>query len=491
MSSRNLEDVEALQQRILDLEQANQQLAAENRSLHQILETLPLFVCKINRELRVSYLNKIDPNCHQDAVGRPIRDFMTPDEAKLAEAKVSKTFDEQVTCSFTTVAVTTNRILKTLYIPLAGDSDGTEVVGMMLDVTEFQEELQKLESIAEASDARFRNLVDHAPVPVVISEKQTGRLLTGNQVLADTFEIPLETLTERTSISFYAASSERDAMIQQLRETGSVDGMLVPFTTGKGKRMWGSIYVREITFDERPALLGFILNVTEQREHEEAIQKDRSALHRLLEANEKDRALIAFDLHDGAIQDMTAAHMFVQTGLSSVPEESSGHALIAKGVNLISRAVDQSRRLLNGLRPLSLEEGGVVAAVRDLVSDFDDHGFQVDFTHDVSDVRLAPSLEMATFRTIQEALNNAYRHSKASEAKAQLTQDEEWVRICIQDYGVGFDLNSVPRNRYGLKGIQERAVLLGGDAKILTMPGKGTTIEVMLPCINYSEMDSF
>ena len=82
---------------------------------------------------------------------------------------------------------------------------------------------------------------------------------------------------------------------------------------------------------------------------------------------------------------------------------------------------------------------------------------------------------------MQEALTNIKRHSKASRAEIKLTERNGRLHLAIHDQGVGFDLAQVPDDRFGLKGIRKRADLLGGQAKIASKPGEGTTIAVDLP----------
>ena len=105
----------------------------------------------------------------------------------------------------------------------------------------------------------------------------------------------------------------------------------------------------------------------------------------------------------------------------------------------------------------------------------------VKFTHDVRTERFEAMLEGAIFRIVQEALNNVKRHSGVDEAEVTLTQRENKLRLEIRDRGRGFQLASVPGDRFGIRGIRERARLFGGSARITTAPGKGTRVAVTLP----------
>jgi signal transduction histidine kinase len=119
-----------------------------------------------------------------------------------------------------------------------------------------------------------------------------------------------------------------------------------------------------------------------------------------------------------------------------------------------------------------------VAAVDDLAHVVrNEQGLDVDFG------RLAPPLENALFRIIQEAVNNACRHSRSQKIRVKMVQRCERVCAEIRDWGAGFDPAKVAEGRLGLRGIRQRAHLLDGLATIESSPGKGTRIAVELPIV--------
>jgi signal transduction histidine kinase len=149
---------------------------------------------------------------------------------------------------------------------------------------------------------------------------------------------------------------------------------------------------------------------------------------------------------------------------------------------LLQGAINEARRLINGLRPPILDEAGVVSAIEHLAADMAAKAkVDVKFDHDVEFKRLAPRLENTIYRIVQEALTNVHRHSRAHQADVRLTQFDHTLRITVRDEGVGFNPAKVAPDRLGLTGVQERARLFGGAAKIISAPGKGTTIDVQLP----------
>ena len=113
-------------------------------------------------------------------------------------------------------------------------------------------------------------------------------------------------------------------------------------------------------------------------------------------------------------------------------------------LKLISQSVDETRRLISGLRPLVLDEYGIVEAIDYLVCENRERsGMQIEFLHDVRFKRLVPPLESAAFRIVQEALANACRHGRSQIVIVELTQSEDRLHIKVRDQGPGFDPSAV------------------------------------------------
>ncbi len=219
------------------------------------------------------------------------------------------------------------------------------------------------------------------------------------------------------------------------------------------------------------------------QQHERELMSERRLLKRLLDLHERDRQLVAYEIHDGIVQDMTAASMFLQAAASAIPaDKEAAKSSFEKALRLVRESIDEARRQINGLRPPVLEDEGLVKAIDSLAEETAaKYDLPVTFQHDVRFERIAPALELSVYRVVQEALNNARRHSQTPRVEITLVQEDDSLAISVVDFGVGFDISGVPRGRCGLTGIQERARILGGSADITSEPGKGTRIHVRLP----------
>jgi signal transduction histidine kinase len=149
---------------------------------------------------------------------------------------------------------------------------------------------------------------------------------------------------------------------------------------------------------------------------------------------------------------------------------------------MLNRAIKEARRLISDLRPLIIEEAGVIEAINFLVDRAkSSSNMQIIYTHDPVIERFDPILEGVVFRIIQEAVTNALRHSQGTQVKINLTESNNILTIKVLDDGIGFDPAQVPENRFGIRGITERASLFDGIAKIKSQPDQGTKIIIKLP----------
>lgn len=219
-----------------------------------------------------------------------------------------------------------------------------------------------------------------------------------------------------------------------------------------------------------------------------AIEAERKLLVQSLEYHERDRQLMAYEIHDGVVQDMTAALMFLEAaGAQATFASAEVKEQNERGVRILRNAVNEARRLIRGLIPVELAEQGLAASLENLVEKFRaDQGMEISYRADVLLHHLVPAVEMIVLRIVQEALNNVWKHSQTSRADVRLTQWGDELEVSIRDWGVGFAPDIAGKSRYGLTGIRERARLLGGVATIDGELddrglGSGTRVSVRFP----------
>jgi len=200
---------------------------------------------------------------------------------------------------------------------------------------------------------------------------------------------------------------------------------------------------------------------------------------------EEEKARLARELHDELAQSLTALKMdtiWVRDHASSVPGVLT--AKLNEMVEMLDRTVAATRRMAADLRPLMLDDLGLVPAIEWLASNFMQR-CGVPCTLSVNDeleLELPEPYATAVFRIVQESLNNIAKHAAASQVTVTLDKTQDAVRLRVQDDGCGFFSDGARKPQsLGLMGLRERAQLLGGCVAISSARGKGTTVEVSIP----------
>ncbi len=222
----------------------------------------------------------------------------------------------------------------------------------------------------------------------------------------------------------------------------------------------------------------------ELRERERVRQ---SLLRKVITAQEDERRRIARELHDDACQTVTALSLRLETALAHAAPEGALHADLERARALASRSLDELHRLMHDLRPALLDDMGLIPAIRWYTERrLAERGVSARFESNVDRLRLPAELETAVFRAVQEALTNIERHAGAEHVLVELEADERALQIEIEDDGVGFNPSEmVPQpgsaRGLGLLGIRERLDLAGGEARIDSSPGRGTSVTIRVP----------
>lgn len=204
---------------------------------------------------------------------------------------------------------------------------------------------------------------------------------------------------------------------------------------------------------------------------------------RLIEAQEKERRRVAYEVHDELTQVAVSAHQHLQAFTTYYPPESpEGKEIIGRAAGLVKRTVEESRRVIADLRPTALDDFGLSVALRQQVEVLRDDGWDIVYEEDLRDERLPAALETALYRVAQEALTNVRKHAQTLQAHVRLGREGDYVKLEIRDRGRGFDpaelVGNGPGERVGVSGMRERVALVGGKLEIDSKKGSGTSVTV-------------
>ena len=283
----------------------------------------------------------------------------------------------------------------------------------------------------------------------------------------------------------------RSAFVQQQSATAGVYGAMQ-------RRVWASLGVAlAASFGIGIAAMLYARRL-EDRIRQQRL-KDAQNAHdlqqlsaKLITAQEEERRSIARELHDEVGQVLTAIKVELAVTQHAIDALGGGH-LLDEVRAIADGALATVRDLSHLLHPALLDDLGLPAAVDWYLRGFGRrHGLRVEVLHDHMDERLAPEIEAAAYRIVQEGLTNVAKHAKATSCRVYLQRLTKTVLITIEDDGVGFDESEAAgprRHGLGLIGIRERATQLRGTFRIETARDKGTRLTVELPAVGRARVD--
>lgn len=240
-------------------------------------------------------------------------------------------------------------------------------------------------------------------------------------------------------------------------------------------------------------LAGDLKQITEQID---GIQDKEIWGVKVLEAQEFERKRIARDMHDGPTQNLSNLLLKTELCIKLLDKDIDRTKLELNSLKLLIRAtIEETRRLIHNLRPMSIDDLGLIPTLERLIDEMrNEVKFELNMVHAIDEsLNLDPVMTLAIYRISQEALNNIKKYSQATKVEFELTIEGEMLNLHITDNGIGFNVDKVKLkhedNRgFGISMMRERTNLLLGEFQIFSTPNKGTTITVKLPIILKKEV---
>ena len=375
-----------------------------------------------------------------------------------------------------------------------------EVTSTDLDVQEVSQRVAALVTEATRSDVCFVHLVDDELQRVVLAgatppfDEQVGnvQLALGEGIAGWVAK------HARPAVVPDKWTDSRYRYIPELRGQDFTSMVSVPMLV-RG-RVVGVLNVHSRAArhydDDDLALLGQVASIMARAienarlyrrlaEREEMLERFAS---RTVEAQELERRRLAGEIHDGISQRLVSLWYHLLAAEDAVGPPAAGSVGDAETVRrelapakeLATAALAETRGAITGLRPFVLDDLGLGPSLESLGRTL--AGLQVEV--DVEPVALPPHVEVALYRIAQEALQNVVKHAAATMVVVRLSSGDNGVRLVVADDGIGFDAgetSAAARHSYGLVGMRERAELIGASLILAARPGKGTTVEVVVP----------
>lgn len=350
------------------------------------------------------------------------------------------------------------------------------IVGVTRDVSERKQ-----------AEELFQTLADNTPVGVYMSQR--GRLVFVNEQFAQCVGRSIPDLIGLPTSSFIVSddrSMARKSAIAMLKGESQASSVF-RYVTDNGHIRWAMERVASVRLRGERTVLGNLMDITKAKEDEEALRTSEKELRllsqRVLEIQDEERSYIARELHDQLGQEIFALKMEAGLLLENISKGSSLHTRLVSLMGLIDHLQTTCRSIVAGIRLEPHDQLGLRARIQTCAEEFERRS---GISCPVQILPYEPALSNAAIavihRVFQESLLNIWRHAEATEVNVKLTHEGGCVVLEVCDNGIGFDLSRMKDPSFlGLRGMQERALLLGGYVTIRSGDGRGTSIQLSLP----------
>jgi PAS domain S-box-containing protein len=498
MSRQSASSEHPLVRHVIEQEQAERAPQDSGRQLAALLGNLPgmAYRCRNDEHWTMEFVSQ---GCYRLTGYQPdellgnrqidYNDLIHPEDRARVRAEVQRGITDNrefhLTYRIHTPDGTEKHVWEQGVAILSPDGQVAALEGFITDITEQKQAEQalqrsngQLEQRVKDRTAEMRAIYDGIVDGVLIADIETQRFLLANAAATRMLGYGVEELTSLSVSDVHPADRIEWIMGRFLEHVaGRVDRTPdMPYRQKDGT-------VRCIEYRGRPCLIGFLRDVTERRQAEADLRREKETLRLLLLASDHERRVIAYEIHDTVAQQLAGAGLHLE-GYRQAREKDPERAAEAfdAGMQALRACQADVRRLIAGVRALSLDQAGVEVAIRQLIRALQrESGPVVEFQCDVQFNRLESVQENAIYRIAQEGLRNVCKHSRSPRARVELVQAGDRVRIVVQDWGQGFDPADIGGYHFGLDAIRERARLLNGHAEIQSQPGQGTCVTVDMP----------
>ena len=365
----------------------------------------------------------------------------------------------------------------------------------LLDVSERVRAEKALQETKRLLESTLASLAD----AVFVVDPSSRRIIACNPALERVFGYTEKEAAGRNTEFLHVNRNMYEQFGRELFHALDTKGIY--HTEYKLRRKDGSVFFSENTVTaivddsgNRTGLVSFVRDITERKEAEEALKRleeqRRYLSARLLETQETERKFVANELHDSIGSSLAGIKMALELKLKAM-QKGEGISEAIDLETIIARAkevMEETKRIEKNLRPLVLDNLGLIPAIRSLCRDFEQTHPDIAITPNLElDEEVSESLRIAIYRICQEALNNIARHSGAKAASLSLTKRSSTIELVVTDEGHGFDTEKAlriggMRHGIGLFSMKERCELAGGSFSLLSSIGEGTTVSACWPC---------
>jgi PAS domain S-box-containing protein len=467
---------------------AQNALRESEKRFRVMADTAPVMIWMTDPEARGTFVNQrwleFTGRVAEEELGHGWTDRIHPDDSQRALSELSLASEARREFKAEYRALRQDgqyRWLLDTGIPRStAEGDFAGYIGSALDITEMKQAEEALRQINQT----LRTLIEASPLAIVSLDlegkvkklnPEAERLFGWSEGEALNTFLPFLPEDRRTGFLEFVPKGEVSKDVE------------VCWQKKGGLPVHISLSTAPIR-DPDGAVNGLMLVIADIGERKEAEEARTHLLQRLVTAQEDERRRLSRELHDQMGQSLAALILGLKWLGDSVPLEPVAEGRLQKLKELTTQLAQDAHSLARDLRPTALDDFGLHTALSNYVEEWAERAqITADFhSNGLIKERLPPHVETAVYRSVQEALTNVLKHSKASNVSVIVEHRSHRVLAIVEDDGCGFEADkvlNVPQNqrRLGLLGMEERVALVGGTLNIESTPGAGTTILLSIP----------
>lgn len=353
--------------------------------------------------------------------------------------------------------------------------EGMYGMAFVIDITNKQ----LLDNALKQSEQRFKQIFQSGPMAMCITHTDNDKFIDINQrfleitkynkeeVIGDS-KINLETILD--SESFLKLSEE-------LETRTKVQDFEALIKTKEGKLINILLSVEKIRLSTGSSYIIMFSDITESKQHE------LNLLNAVVQGEEKERMRLSKELHDGLSPLLSSVRNHLEVlnvSFNQLNEREKKY--FSNSISLLNNALDEVRTMSKDLMPSSLEDYGLITAIKQLCERLDKiNNVKILFYSNVRKERFDRSVEIGLYRIAQEIINNALKYSKSDNISVQIVSHSTSLVLSIEDNGIGFLPETNMEKGLGLRNIKSRVKSLNGFVTIDSRMQKGTSITVEVP----------
>ncbi len=484
---------------ITNLKRAEENIFRLNMHYKALIEKAPDGIALLDKNRKITLVNPYANSMFGFMLSNKTeinpREYTHPDDLSLALETLAYIYQNPNKTKTIQIRISDSnhnwKWLETTFTNMLNNPNIEAVIINFRDIT-----VKKLAQISlYETEERYSKAFQTSPYSVIITHPKTGKFIEFNQAFIEMSGYTSEEIKNNNTIGLdlWLHPKEREKAVADLKSGIEVSFREYQFKRKGGEVLIGMFSAQIIQLKGEPYIMSSINNITAQKQAIEMLNESKEQLKlyasHLQNIREEERISLAREIHDDLGQTLVAIKFdigILNKKVSNFNDLSYSDILkenIVSLQSLIEKANATSRKVMIGLRLEENENFELISALENYIHEYQKrYRIKCILETNITELKMNANKSIALFRLFQEALSNTHKYANGSIVEINIYKQPTQYFFQISDNGIGFDMSQKKKTTsFGLLGMKERVVLLGGSIDIKSAPGKGTQITVMVP----------